>query len=388
MTEEQRALMREVDRACRELRPYEDECYLNHRWNDQVIPVFRRAHLLGLPIREEYGGAGADLMTYVMALERIGQEGTSVRTFFSAHVSLGELTIQEWGTEEQKRRLLPAAARGERVLAFALTEPAAGSDPASLRTNFAETGETFCLNGSKHWISNGSVAHTVIVFARDRADGAISALLVDAESPGYTATPQGHKMGLASADSGVLAFDDCPVPKENLLGPRGKGMSVAYSALMSGRLSVAAGNVGVMEDCLEEAVAYARQREQHGKPIARHQLVQRHIGIMSTNLEAARALTYDAARRKMAWESNRTDRALRDDADTQIARAKYFSANVAFDAAHRAVQIFGAAGYSFENRVARHECDTRVTQIYEGTNEILEQKIAVSLLGRDYAAYR
>jgi alkylation response protein AidB-like acyl-CoA dehydrogenase len=349
---------------------------------------------LGLPIREEYGGAGADLMTYVLALERIGQEGTSVRTFFSAHVSLGALTIQEWGTEEQKRRLLPAAAQGERVLAFALTEPSAGSDPTSLRSNFVETDEGFRLNGTKHWISNGSVAHTVIVFARDRqatvarAGGAISAFLVDAESPGYTATPQRHKMGLASADSGVLAFDDCPVPKENLLGPRGKGMSVAYSALMSGRLSVAAGNLGVMEDCLEEAVAYARQREQHGKPIARHQLVQRHIGIMSTNLEAARALTYDAARRKMAWENGRTDRALRDDADAQIARAKYFSANVAFDAAHRAVQIFGAAGYSFENRVARHECDTRVTQIYEGTNEILEQKIAVSLLGRDYAAYR
>jgi alkylation response protein AidB-like acyl-CoA dehydrogenase len=388
MTDEQRALMREVDRACHELRPYEDECYLEHRWNDRVIPVFRQAHLLGLPVREEYGGAGADLMTYVLALERIGQEGTSVRTFFSAHVSLGALTIQEWGTEEQKRRLLPEATRGERVLAFALTEPAAGSDPASLRTNFEETGDGFRLNGTKHWISNGSVAHTVIVFARDRAGGAISALLVDAASPGYTATPQRHKMGLASADSGVLAFDDCPVPKENLLGPRGKGMSVAYSALMSGRLSVAAGNVGVMEDCLEEAVTYARQREQHGKPIGRHQLVQRHIGIMSTNLEAARALTHDAARRKMEWERGRTDRALRDDADTQIARAKYFSANAAFDAAHRAVQVFGAAGYSFESRVARHECDTRVTQIYEGTNEILEQKIAVSHLGRDYAAYR
>lgn len=388
MTEEQRALMREVDRACRELRPYEDECYLDHRWNDRVIPVFRQAHLLGLPVREEYGGAGADLMTYVLALERIGQEGTSVRTFFSAHVSLGALTIQEWGTEEQKRRLLPAATRGERVLAFALTEPAAGSDPASLRANFEETSDGYRLNGTKHWISNGSVAHTVIVFARDRAGGAISALLVDADTPGYTATPQKHKMGLASADSGVLAFDDCPVPKENLLGPRGKGMSVAYSALMSGRLSVAAGNVGVMEDCLEEAVTYARQREQHGKPIGRHQLVQRHIGIISTNLEAARALTHDAARRKMEWERGRTDRALRDAADTQIARAKYFGANAAFDAAHRAVQVFGAAGYSFENRVARHECDTRVTQIYEGTNEILEQKIAVSHLGRDYAAYR
>jgi alkylation response protein AidB-like acyl-CoA dehydrogenase len=325
------------------------------------------------------------------------------RTFFSAHVSLGALVVQEWGTEEQRRALLPAVCRGERVFAFGLTEPMAGSDPASMRTHFEEVGDAgggpvrFRLNGSKHWISNGTVADTVIVFARDRADGRISALLVEAKTPGFTASAQRHKMGLHSADTGVLAFDDCMVPKENLLGPRGKGMSVAYSALMSGRLSVAAGNVGVMQDCLDEAVAYARQREQHGKPIARHQLVQRHIGIISTNLEAARALTLDAARRKAAWDAVKADQrpsagataaALRDEADAQIARAKYFTANAAFDAAHRAVQIFGAAGYSLESRVARHECDTRVTQIYEGTNEILEQKIAVSLLGREYAAYR
>jgi alkylation response protein AidB-like acyl-CoA dehydrogenase len=388
ITEEQRALLQEVDRACKEIRPYESECYLNHRLNDRIVPVFTRAHLLGLPVREEYGGAGADLLTYALALERIGQEGTAVRTFFSGHVSLGMLTLQEWGTEEQKQRFLPAACRGEKVFAFGLTEPAAGSDPASMRSTFEVAGDHFRLNGSKHWISNGSICDVAIVFARDRSGGEISAFLIEKGSPGFAADTQKHKMGLFSSDTGILHFDDCRVPKENRLGPAGKGLNVAFSALMSGRLSVAAGNVGVMEDCLHEAAEYAKQRVQHGKPIARHQLVQRHIGIISANLEAARLLTYSAALKKVEYEADRTNVARRDDADNQIARAKYFVSNVAFDAAHRTVQVFGAAGYSFECRAARHECDTRVTQIYEGTNEILEQKIALSVLGKEYAAFR
>jgi alkylation response protein AidB-like acyl-CoA dehydrogenase len=388
VTEEQQALLQEVDRACKEIRPYENECYLSHHLNDRIVPVFARAHLLGLPVREEYGGGGADLLTYALALERIGQEGTSVRTFFSGHVSLGMLTLQEWGTEEQKQRFLPAACRGEKVFAFGLTEPAAGSDPASMRSTFEEAGDTFRLNGSKHWISNGSIADVAIVFARERAGGEISAFLVERGSPGFTADTQKHKMGLFSSDTGILHFDDCRVPRENLLGPKGKGLSVAFSALMSGRLSVAAGNVGVMQDCLHEAVEYAKTRVQHGKPIARHQLVQRHIGIITANLEAARLLTYSAAMKKMEYEADRTNLHRREEADNQIARAKYFVSNVAFDAAHRTVQVFGAAGYSFECRAARHECDTRVTQIYEGTNEILEQKIAVGVLGKEYAAFR
>src|SRR5947209_15941553 len=187
ISEEQQALLQEVDRACKEIRPYESECYLGHRLNDRIVPLFTRAHLLGLPVREEYGGQGADLLTYVLALQRIGQEGTALRTFFSGHVSLGMLTLQEWGTEEQKRRYLPAACRGEIVFAFGLTEPAAGSDPASLRSNFEDAGDHFRLNGSKHWISNGSIADVVIVFARERAGGEISAFLVEKDSPGFGA---------------------------------------------------------------------------------------------------------------------------------------------------------------------------------------------------------
>lgn len=390
VSEEQKIFLEQVDRACRELRPIEDKCYLERRYNDQVAHIFKKAHLLGVPISRRYGdGQGSDPLTYALALERIGQEGTGVRTFFSGHVSLSQLTIQKWGTEEQKEKYLPPATRGERIMAFGLTEPGAGSDPASLRTHFEDRGDHYLLNGSKAWISNGSVANTLVTFAypKGKSEG-MCAFIVEADSEGYSAQGHKHKMGLATSDTGMIFFDNCKVPKENMLGPRGKGLSVAYSALMSGRLSVAAGCVGVMEDCLAEATSYAKQRVQHGKLIGKHQLVQRHIGIIITNLEAAKLLSYRAAVLKTKADLNPSDLRTRYEADLAIAKAKYFASNAAYDAADRTVQIFGAYGYTFENRAARHLCDSRVCRIYEGTDEILEQKIALQALGREFEAYK
>ena len=388
ISEEQEALLEIIDKACREVRPIEERCYLEGRFNDQLIDIAKRAHITGLPIDEKYGGEGADLMTYILALERIGKEGSSVRTFFSGHLSIGALVIQQWGNEAQKQKYLPKAASGEWIMAFALTEPEAGSDPASLRTTFEDCGSYYKLNGSKQWISNATIADVITAYARDLETDRISAFIVEADSPGYRTEVHKHKMGLITSDTGMIFFEDCIVPKENLLGKPDKGLTVAYTALMSGRLSVAAGCVGTIEDCLEEAVNYAKERVQHGKPIAKHQLIQRHIGIMSTNLEAARYLTYRAADAKMKWEVDFENRTLRKKADAMISRAKYFAANASFDAAFRAVQVFGGNGYSLEYRVARHECDSRVTPIYEGANEILEQKIAVDILGREYEAYK
>ncbi len=166
VSDEQRFLLDEVDRACRELRPLEDEAYLTGKFNDRLAPIFRKAQLLGLPISRRYGeGQGADVLTYALALERIGQEGTGVRTFLSGHVSLGQVTVQKWASEEQKQHYLPPATRGEKVMCFGLTEPTAGSDPASLRTTFEEKGNNFVLNGSKAWISNGSIADVAVIFA-------------------------------------------------------------------------------------------------------------------------------------------------------------------------------------------------------------------------------
>lgn len=388
-TDEQEILLEQVDRVCRQVRPSEDACYLQHRTNFEVRKQFCAAHLLGLPISRRYGdGQGTDILTYALAIERIGREGTGVRTFFSGHTSLGMLTVQKWGDDDQKERYLTPGTKGDKILAFGLTEPGAGSDPRSLVTSFEEKEGRFILNGQKMWISNGSIADAVIIFAypKGKKEG-MCAFIVDRSSPGFSAKSIENKMGLYSSDTGTIYLENCTVEKSSILGPSGKGMSVAYSALMSGRLSVASGCLGVMKDCLDEAARYSSIRVQHGKLIGKHQLVQRHIGIMSVNLEAARWLTLYAASLHQKHLENPGDGALRHAADESISRAKYFAARASFDAANRAVQVFGANGYSLENRPARHLVDTRVCQIYEGTNEVLEQKMAVSVLGREFEAY-
>ena len=389
VSDEQKLILNVVDEACRKVRPIEDECYLAHRFNDKVEPIFREAHLLGLPVSREYGdGQGADALTYALALERVGREGTGVRTFFSGHTSLGQLTLQKWGSDEQKKRYLPKTTSGDLIMAFGLTEPTAGSDPASLKTNFEERSGHYYLNGSKAWISNGSIADLLIVFAypKGKSEG-MCAFLVEKGSEGFEASPIKDKLGLPTSDTGLIYMTECKVPKENMLGPRGKGLSVAYSALMSGRLSVAAGCVGVIEDCLDESVRYARERIQHKKKIGKHQLVQREIAKISIDLETSRLLTYKAALLKTRSDSSPGDAALRGEADWMIAEAKYKAANASFRSADRAVQVFGANGFSFENRPARHLVDTRVCRIYEGTDQILEQKIAVKLLGSEYESF-
>ncbi len=388
-TDEQNLILKQVDAVCKELRPIEERCYLEHRFNDTVGKLFGRAHLLGLPISAKYGdGQGVDMVTYALAIERIGREGTGVRTFFSGHVSLGMLTIQKWGTEEQRETYLEPGTRGGKTFAFGLTEPGAGSDPTSLRTEFEEKQGGFVINGQKMWITNGSVADSVLVFAypKGKREG-MCAFIVDRGSEGFSAMPIENKMGLYSSDTATIYLDNCHVQRESLLGPRGKGLSIAYSALMSGRLSVAAGCVGVIQDCLDESIRYAGIRVQHGKLIGKHQLVQRHIGRMGVNLEAARMLVLKAAFLHQTHQDKPGDLKAREAADTAIARAKYFAANASFDAADSAVQIFGANGYSLENRPARHLVDTRVCRIYEGTDEILEQKIATALLGKSFEAY-
>lgn len=389
VSEEQTMILEQVDRVCKEIRPIEDKCYLERRINTAVKDAFSKAHLLGLPISRKYGdGQGADMVTYALAIERIGREGTGIRTFFSVHMALGELTIQHWANEEQKQRILTSTTKGESILAFGLTEPNAGSDPASLVTSFEEGGGKFVLSGQKMWISLGSMAKYVLIFAypKGKREG-MCAFIVDTESPGFKAELIQHKLGLPTADTSTLYLDQVEVPRENLLGPAGRGLSVALSGLMNGRLSVASGCVGVMQDCLDESVTYAKMRYQHGKLIGKHQLIQRHIGLISANLEAAKLLVLKAAFIKQKYEENPNDGNLRDAADLAITKAKYFAANASFDAANRAVQVFGANGYSFENRPARHLADTRVTMIYEGANEILEQKMALGSLGRSFEAY-
>ncbi len=389
ISEEQGMILDQVDKVCREIRPIEDKYYLERRINDQARPIFAKAHLLGLPISRKYGdGQGADMMTYALVIERIGREGTGLGTFFSVHTALGQMTVQQWGSEEQKQRILTPATKGESILAFGLTEPNAGSDPAALTTNFEEKGGKFLLTGQKMWISLGSTAKYVLIFAypKGKREG-MCGFVVDTGSPGFKAELMPHKLGLPTGDTSTLYLDRVEVTKEDMLGPPGKGLAVALSGLMHGRLGLGANCVGVIKDCLDESVRYAGMRSQHGKLIGKHQLIQRHIGLMSMKLEAAKLLVLKAASTKQKYMENPTNLELRDAADLAITKAKYFAANAAFDAANRAVQIFGANGYSFESRPARHLADARVTMIYEGANEILEQKIALGSLGRSFGAY-
>ena len=385
----QTMLLERVDKACREIRPIEDDCYTKDRVNNQTIAILANAHLLGLLVPKGYGdGQGVDAVTYALAAERIGQEGLGPAAFFSVHTALCEMTLVRWGTEEQKARFLPPATRGDSILAFGLTEPNAGSDPASLTTSYEEKEGKFILSGQKTWISLGSTAKWVLIFAypQGKRDG-MCAFMVDSKSPGFKAEPIKDKLGLRTSDTSTLYLDQVEVPKEDLLGPRGKGLSVALSGLMEGRLGVGAGCVGVTHDCLNESLRCAGMRSEKGRLVGENQPIQRHIGLMSTSLEAAKLLTLRAAFMKQRYAEHGKDTEQREAVDLAITKAKYFASNASLDAADRGTQIFNAAGLPLKNRCVRHFADARVSVIFEGANEILEQKIALGSLGKKFEAY-
>lgn len=381
------SFLRDVDEFCKELRPIEELCYVEHNFNDQLIPLCKKYGLLGIPIREEYGGRGADSVTYTRALDRIGMEGTGVRTFFSGHTSIGQIPIQTWGNEEQRKDYLPPSTRGEKILAFGLTEPEAGSNPLEMKMTYEKKGDHYILNGVKYLISNAGIAHAIVTFAYPKSGGRMSAFIVDTDKEGILKQDLSTKLGMPTANTALFELHDYPVPKQNLLGKEGDGFKIAMSTLMSGRLSVAAGCLGVMADCLNEAVRYSKERSQHGKQIAKHQLVQEHIAMIKTELDAARSLVYRAARWKSKYDEDPTNVKVREIADRLIAEGKFYASNAAWDAADRAVQVFGGRGYSYLFRPGRHLQDVRVCRLYEGTDEIMKLKIAAAVLGKEYEAY-
>jgi alkylation response protein AidB-like acyl-CoA dehydrogenase len=385
---DQKRLLDDVEAFCEEIRPVEELCYVEHRYNDQVIPLARKYNLLAMPVPAAYGGRGADTVTYARALARIGREGTGVRTFFSGHTSIGEYPILTWGSEEQKRRYLPAGATGEKVFAFGLTEPEAGSNPLEMQSTYERRGNQFLLNGVKYLISNGGIATAVVAFAYPKGGGRLSAFIVDTGGPGFVSEDLTAKMGMPTANTAMFQMTDYPVPAGNLLGEEGNGFRIAMGTLVSGRLSVASGCLGVIEDCLAEAVNYARERQQHGKPIAKHQLVQEHIAAIEMDRFATEAVVLKAAEAKDASNAEPGNAELRARADLLAAQAKLFAANAAWDAADRAVQVYGGRGWSTLYRPGRHLQDVRVCRIYEGTDEILKLKVAASVLGKEYEAYK
>lgn len=386
------SLLADVNAFCEELRPIEDLCYLEHRQNDAIRDLAKKHNLLGMPVPVEYGGRGAGAVAYSRALARIGREGTGVRTFFSGHTSIGQYPIMRYGNAEQKGRYLPRSVAGDFILAFGLTEPDAGSNPLELTSSYRRVGDRFLLSGVKYLISNGSVADGVVTFAypadKTGPERRMSAFIVETAGDTFMAEQLHSKPGMYTADTGMFEMSDHPVPIENLLGQEGDGFRIAMGTLVSGRLSVAAGCLGVIEDCLAEALDYARTRRQHGKEIARHQLVQEHIAHIEMDRASSDALVARAAEAKQASDATPGDKALAADADFKVAEAKFFASNAAWDAADRGVQVFGGRGWSELYRVGRHLQDVRVCRIYEGTDEIMKLKIASALLGKEYQAFK
>lgn len=392
-TAEQTKLLADVEAFCQDIRPHEELCYVEHRFNDQVVPLGKQHDILGMLTPVELGGRGADAVTYLRALARIGREGTGVRTFFSGHVSIGAYPILTWGSEYLKQRYLPAACRGEKILAFGLTEPDAGSNPLEMTTTYERQGDKFILNGVKYLISNGGIADAIVCFGYpanvpEGAQRRVSAFVVDTNQPGFKVENLTAKMGMFAANTAMFELENAEVPVANLLGQEGEGFRIAMGTLVSGRLSVAAGCLGVIEDCLDEVVNYTKERHQHGKPIARHQLVQDHIAAIEMHRVSTEAMVMKAAAAKDAATANPTDNELAKKADILAAQAKFFASNAAWDAADRAVQTFGGRGWSTLYRPGRHLVDVRVCRIYEGTDEILKLKIAASVLGKEFEAFK
>ena len=389
-------LAADTESFCQELRPHEELCYVEHRFNEQLAPLAKKYDLLGINVKPEFGGRGADNLSYFKALARIGREGTGVRTFFSGHLSIGAYPIQTWGSDALKRKYLPAAVTGEKLLAFGLTEPEAGSNPREMTTTFERTGGGFLLNGVKYLISNGGIADAIIVFGypAGSVEGdpkhRISAFVVDTKSEGFVAESfsPNAKMGMPTSNTAMFSMENVLVPAENMLGAEGEGFRIAMGSLVSGRLSVAAGCLGVIEDCLAEVIEYAKSRRQHGKEIAKHQLVQDHIAHIEMDRVASESLVFRAAEAKDRAEANRDDKELARQADLLAAQAKLFCSNAAWDAADRAVQVFGGRGWSTLYRPGRHLMDVRVCRIYEGTDEILKLKIASAVLGKEWEAFK
>lgn len=384
-------ILADVEAFCKEVRPGEELCYLEHRFNEEAIALGKKHGLMGLLIPKTLGGRGADLKTYVQALVRIGREGSGVRTLFSGHSSIGQVPVLVFGNTEQKERILPAAASGEKILAFGLTEPDAGSNPLEMQSTYRREGDHYILNGVKYLISNGGIADVIVVFAYPEGGGGggrVSAFLLDTSDPGFECEDLTAKLGLPTSNTAMFEMHHCKVPVTDLLGEEGDGFRIAMTTLVSGRLSVAAGCLGVIEDCLIEVLDYSKERKQHGKEIGKHQLVQEHIAMIELHRQASESILMSAVDAKQASDANPSDKELRSKADLLSAESKLFISNAAWDAADRAVQIYGGRGYSTLYRPARHLADVRVCRIYEGTDEILKLKIASSLLGKDYAAFK
>ncbi|MFE6131692.1 acyl-CoA dehydrogenase family protein [Streptomyces sp. NPDC056437] len=373
---EEQAAVRQLaeDFVARDVTPYAAEWDRAESVDRSIVKKLGSLGFLGLTVDEEYGGSGGDHFAYCLVTEELGRGDSSVRGIVSVSLGLVAKTIAAWGDEEQKRRWLPGLTSGDALGCFGLTEPGTGSDAGNLTTRAVRDGDDWVVSGSKMFITNGTWADVVLLFARTNdAPGhrGVSAFLVPTDSPGLTRHTVHGKLGLRGQATAELVLEAVRVPGDALLGPEGKGFSIAMSALAKGRMSVAAGCVGIGQAALDAAVAYAGEREQFGKPIASYQLVQELISDIAVDVTAARMLTWRVA--------DLVDRGR--DFATAASQAKLFASEAAVRAANNALQVYGGYGYIDEYPVGKLVRDARVMTLYEGTSQIQKLIIGRALTG-------
>ncbi len=332
--------------------------------------------LMGVCIPENYGGSGMDYNSLAIVCEELERGDTTFRTAVSVHIGLNSLSLLQWGNETQKEKYLIPQAKGEKIGAFGLTEPAAGSDVAALETTAVKQGDHYILNGQKSWISLCDIADHFLVFAytgdKDLKHKSISAFIVERDWEGFSSVATKGKLGIRAGNTGELFFEDVKVPAENLLGEEGEGFKIAMASLDNGRFTVAAGATGQIMACLEASVSYAEVRETFGKPIGEHQLVQQMIAKMEAGFQMSKLLVYRAGELKNQGKRNTRETSL----------AKWQACDFANEAANDAVQIHGANGYSDEFPVERYLRNSKAPVIYEGTREIHTIMQAEYVLGK------
>ena len=359
----------------KEVKPIAAEVDENERFPMETVEKMAKIGIMGIPIPKEYGGAGGDNLMYAMAVEELSKACATTGVIVSAHTSLGTWPILKFGNEKQKQKYLPKLASGEWIGAFGLTEPNAGTDAAGQQTMAVQDPETgeWILNGAKIFITNAGYAHVYVVFAMtDKSKGlkGISAFIVEANTPGFSIGKKEMKLGIRGSATCELIFENCRIPKENLLGDKGKGFKIAMMTLDGGRIGIASQALGIAAGALDEAINYAKERKQFGRSLAPFQNTQFQIANLDVKVEAARLLVYKAAWR----ESNNLPYSL------DAARAKLFAAETAMEVTTKAVQIFGGYGYTREYPVERMMRDAKITEIYEGTSEVQRMVIAANII--------
>ena len=363
--------------AEKEVKPLAQDVDENEQFPVETVAKMAKAGFLGIPVPKEYGGQGCDPLTYVMCVEELSKVCGTTGVIVSAHTSLCIDPIQTFGTEEQKKKYIPDLASGKKLGAFGLTEPGAGTDAQGQQTKAVLDGDEWVLNGSKCFITNGSYADVYIVIAvtgvvekRGRKMKEFSAFIVEKGTPGFTFGTKEKKMGIRGSATYELIFEDCRIPKENLLGKQGKGFGIAMHTLDGGRIGIASQALGLAEGALERTIEYVKERKQFGRSIGQFQNTQFQLADMATKVEAAKQLVYKAAMAKATQKVY----------SVEAAMAKLYAAEVAMEVTTKAVQLHGGYGYIREYDVERMMRDAKITEIYEGTSEVQRMVISGNLL--------